>query len=287
MGSSVTMDLASGIIGLPDGTKESGTRVDFDPDDFNVVIETKGYRVAWSRAAYCPCASVNDQTKQPDPNCLICRGSGWLYFAPTMASTSTLKVGKLDDVQTRIVNDDAAAIYAIMSGITEQKHPYDPIGSRITGQNVATVRAENKLGYYDRITNLDSLIVYSELLDALDPTLPLKTRYPIVRVNLLRSFTTVFQGVDTPTPTSGDFSLSSDGDILWNTANSGASIPKKDEILGIHYLCHPTWLVMEYPHAIRLTPTKFKQKKPTAPAGTPTELPIQARIQLEFLPDLV
>ncbi len=284
--STVVMDLGSGVLGVPAGSKESGTRVDFDPADFDIVIETKGYRVAWSRATLCPCAPVNDQTGQADPNCSLCRGSGWLYFSPTMATTDVLKVGKLDAIQTRIVNDNAAAIYAIMSSIGTQYNPYDPIGSRITGETTVTVRPANKIGYYDRITNLDSLIVYSQRLTAIDSTLPLKTRYPIARINLLRSFTTVFNGVANPTSTTGDFSLSTNGDILWNNANPSANIPKADEQLVIHYLCHPTWLVMEHPHSIRLTPTKFKQKKPTAPAGTPTELPIHAKIQLEFMPDL-
>ena len=62
----------AGVTGLPEGTKEEGQRVDFRPDQFDLTIETKGYRIAWSRAAQCPCKPINAQTEQPDPNCAIC-----------------------------------------------------------------------------------------------------------------------------------------------------------------------------------------------------------------------
>ncbi len=282
----MTMNTESGAIGLPAGTKESGTRVDFNPNDFDIAIETKSYRVAWSRAAWCPCIPVNDQTKQSDPNCTLCQGSGWFYFSPSKATTDETKVGKLDNVQTRIVSDKAAVIYALMTGISTQYNPYDPLGSRITGMVNVSVRRENKVGYYDKITNLDSVIVYSELLTAGVPTSPLKTRYPIVQVNLLRSFTAEFQGVETPTASSGDFSLDSNGFIVWNQLNPSANIPTEGEVVVIHYLCHPQWLIIDYPHSLRTTPLKFKRNKPRAPAGDAIELPIQAKAQLEFLPRL-
>ncbi len=282
----MTIDTESGTIGLPAGTKESGTRVDFNPDDFDIAIETKSYRVAWSRAARCPCTPVNSQTKQPDPTCTICQGGGWFYFSPSKATTDETKVGKLNNVQTRIVTDKAAVVYALMTGIASTYNPYDPLGSRISGLVNVTVRRENKIGYYDKITNLDSVVVYTELLEAGAPSDPLKTRYPVVTVNLLRSETTEFQGVDIPTATSGDFSLDNNGFIIWNTANSNANIPSAGVVLALHYLCHPTWLIMEHPHTIRTTPLKFKRKKPRAPAGDAIELPIQAKAQLEFLPEL-
>lgn len=282
----MTMDTESGVIGLPAGTKEGGSRVDFNPDDFDIAIETKSYRVAWSRATLCPCKPVNDQTEQADPNCTLCQGSGWLYFSPSKATTDETKIGKLTDVQRRIVIDNAAVIYALMTGIASTYNPYDPLGSRITGLMNVTVRKENKIGYYDKITNLDSMMIYTETLDAVDPTLPLKTRYPVVQVNLIRSFTTEFQGVDTPTATAGDFSLDANGFVRWNTSNPGASIPAAGDRLVIHYQFHPQWLIIDHPHSIRTTPVSLKQKKRRTPAGTPIELPIHGKAQLEFLPKL-
>ena len=279
------MNLDAGVQGLPAGTKESGTRVDFETTDFDIVIETKGYRIAWSRACLCPCEPVNKQTEQPDPNCTICKGSGWFYFAPAAATVDPLKVGKLNTVQTRLTQD-AGVIRGIMSGLAGTKVPYDPIGARLEGMSNCTVRAANKLGYYDRITNLDSTIVYSESLDAIAPTLPLKSRYPIVEVNLLRSATQTFTGTANPTATNGDFSISANGDILWNNANPNALIPSAGSKLVIHYLCHPTWLVIEHPNTLRTTPVKSKVKKPLTPQGDPIPLPVQAVIRFEFLPEL-
>ena len=275
---SVNMDLTSGVQGLPAGVKEIGQRVDFKPNVFVLAVETKGYRIAWSRGALCPCAPVNDQTQQPDPNCTICRGSGFFYFAPALATVDELKVGTLTSIQKRIVNDEAAVIRSIMTGIGTQWQQYDPIGSRMEGTMNATVRHENQLGYHDRITNLDSIIVYQEILDALDPnaTLILKPRYPIVTVNLLRSETTVFTS-----PT--DFTIDANGDIAWVSVGQA---PAKGTRLVLHYLCHPTWLVVEWPHSVRLTPVKQKKPKPLTPLGDPIPLPIQAIIKYEFLPDL-
>jgi hypothetical protein len=268
------MDTTSGVHGPPTKAKP---RVDFRVDDFTTLIETKGYRVAWSRGALCPCTPINDQTQQSDPNCSLCRGSGWLWFAPAQATVNTLLVGELDPVQLRIVNDNAAVIRAIQTGIGKKWTQYDPIGSRLEGTMQGTVRHENKLGYHDRITNLDSTIVYQEILDALNPadTLVLETRYPIVQVNLLRSATTVYVA-----PT--DFSINASGDILWVDGKA----PVVGTRLVCHYLCHPTWLVVEHPHAVRLTQITRKVKKPVTPVGNPTNLPIQAVLKYEFLPEL-
>lgn len=272
------MSLDSGVQGLPPDTKESGNRVDFDAPKFDLAIETKGYRIAWSRASLCPCAPVNRQTEQPDPNCTLCKSSGWIYFAPSLATVDPLKVGELDEVQLRIVNDNAAVIRSIMTGIGVEFNVYDPIGSRLEGTMNATVRAQNKLGYYDKITHLDSTIAFTQVLDAGDPANPLETRYPIVKVNVLRSFTTIFTSPK-------DFDVQQ-GKIIWNVGGSGATIPTEDTRLAIHYLCHPTWLVMEHPHSLRTTAKKSKIPKPITPAGDPIPLPIQAIVKYEFLPDL-
>jgi len=275
------MNADSGVLGLPAGTKESGTRVDFNTDDFAIVIETKGYRVAWSRACLCPCKPVNDQTQQPDPNCTLCKGVGWIYFAPSQATYDPLKVGELDEVQSRIVQDNGAVVAAIMTGIGQQNEPYGELGSRISGTMMATVRSQNKIGYYDRLIQLDSVVPFSQILDlSSDLEEPLETRYPIVQVNLIRTATKTFSA-----PADFDLGTGADaGKIIWNTAS--ANLPDVENPVAIHYLCHPTWLVIEHPHSIRMTPVTQKVKKPPTPAGEYVDLPIQAQVQLEFLPSI-
>lgn len=279
----VVMNTDAGVIGDPPGTKESGNRVDFITSDFERAIADKGYRIAWSRALLCPCIPVNTQTEQADPNCTLCRGSGWLYFAPSKATLNKLIVGELDEVQTRIVQDKGAVIEGLMSGIVTAEKPYDEINRRITGTLSLSVRPENKIGYHDRIVNLDSVISFSQILDVVNLTVPLETRYPIHQVNHIVK---VVDDVLTTFSAPADFDLGTGADagkIIWNGASS--NLPAAGDRLAIHYLCHPTWLVVEHPHAVRMTPVAAKLAKRPAPAGEYIDLPLQAMIQYEFLPD--
>jgi hypothetical protein len=259
----------SGVIGLPEGIKEAGKRVDFRPTDFEFLVETKGYRLAWSRAAQCPCNSVNNQTDQPDPNCPLCEGGGWLYFAPSEPITST--AGELDAVQqTIITRNNAAVVRGIMSSGAQQHDPYNPTVRWESGTMNLTVRHENRLGYYDKVVNLDSTIIFSELIDT-DGSGVLTLRYVPRNVNFIRSVDAVFVP-DT------DYQVC-DGVVTW--------LPGKEPITGTqvvcHYLMHPTWLVSEHPHVVRTTPVSFKTKTPKTPQGDPKLLPIQAVVRLDFL----
>lgn len=278
----VEMNVDSGVIGDPPGTKEAGNRVDFIPVDFERAIADKGYRVAWSRAVLCPCVPLNDQTQQPDPNCALCKGSGWHYFAPSKATLNKLIVGELDGVQTRLAQDNAAIIEGLMMGIAKTDVPYDMAGRRVTGTSNLTVRPENKLGYHDRIVNLDALIVFSQILDVVNLTDPLETRYPIHQVNLL---VRIVDDVATTFTGPADFTLGTGADagkIIWK--GTSPNLPLAGDRLAIHYLCHPTWLVVEYPHASRMTPVALKVTKRPAPAGEYIDMPIQTVVKYEFLP---
>jgi hypothetical protein len=262
----------SGIIGLPPGVKEAGKRVDVRPDDLTFVIETKGGRIAWSRAAVCPCEPINDQTDQPDPNCSLCKGLGWTYFQPTDAVTQEL--GEITALQQRVIGTNSSVIRGLMSGSEIDHDSLEVIGRPwMRGQYMLTVRAENKIGFYDRITHIDATVVYSQKMKALeDTTAPLNTRYELVALNLLRSVDKVFEyGVD--------FTINDQGQILWETGKA----PAKDTTLSVHYLTMPTWLVMTHPHATRKTLQKFKKKRLQTPRGDSIDLPIQALIQYEFL----
>ncbi len=258
----------SGIAGLPDNVKEAGRRVDFRPDDFTLAVETKGYRLGWKRACYCPCNSVNDQTEQPDPNCSLCEGSGWILFAPALAP-DTKATGILTALQKEVIGSDSGVIMGLMSGIYGKSNPYDQVMRRLEGKMNLTVRPENRLGYHDQIINLDTTITYSQLAEA-DGTSVLEARYPIVHINLVRSDDTVYVE-------NTDFTLSV-GTIAWS-----GTPPAADTKLALHYLTYPHWRVVEHPHNTRATLKKFKNPKPTTPAGDPEDLPVQALCQYEFL----
>ena len=258
-----------GVIGLPEGTKETGKRVDFKPDDYALAVETKGYRLAWSRSMLCPGKGVNNQTQQADPNCELCDGIGWLEFEPRGAVSDPKVRGKLGALQTQIVADtNAAVIMGIMHSFSAETKPHENATRRIEGMVNITTRAENKLGYNDRLVNLDATIVYAQLL--IDEGSGFKTRYPIVEVNHLRSATVVYWEYS-------DFEIVS-GELSWIGAP-----PASTEQLAIHYLTHPYWRVVEHPHMTRQTLIKHKNPNPQLPSGDPVDLPVAALARLEFL----
>lgn len=261
---------SSGIAG-PDGAAKGHPRADFQVKRFNALIETKGYRLAWSRASECPCSGVNDQTKQPDPNCTLCKGKGWFYFAPTEAVVSD-NVGPLNPLQTALVAAlPAGVIRGVISGIHSERFPYGEIGNWHFGDVMVTVRPENRIGYYDKLVHLDSEIVFAEGITTASLT-TLATRYPVNQVNLLRSKTATFVATT-------DFTLSA-GVVSWVTGRA----PAVGTRVVIHYLTHPTWLVIDHPHAIRSSLDWLRVKAPLTPQGDPLALPLQAHARLEFVP---
>ncbi len=261
-----TFTKSAGAVRLPEGLKETGRRVDIRPDEFTLAIETKGYRVAWKRSAWCPCRSANTQSDQPDPTCSLCGGTGFIFFAPAAAVVNPDKLGALNDLQASLLVD-AGGISAIMSSFSLTDIPYDKVRRHLEGSANISVRAENVLGYYDQIVNLDALTAYFELLEA-DGTSTTTFKYPTAGVNLLRSEITVFvEGTH--------FNLVV-GVVNW----TGGNAPSKGTTLSAHYLCHPTWRVVTNPHSLRNTIVKFKT---TDPVGTPTPLPVQALVKLEWL----
>lgn len=263
-----TLKPPAGMIGLLDGQKEAGKRIDFKPDEFVLAIETKGYRCAWSRASFCPCKPNNLQTDQSDPNCPLCEGTGWIRFRPANPVIDDRITGPLDILQQAIVDDEAAVIRCIMSGIQNKRQPYDHVLPRLEGTNNATARWENKLGYYDRLVNLDSTIVYAQIFDY-GGEAATSLRYRARGINLLRSTSKVYEPET-------DYTLNGTGDIIWVSGKE----PPSDERLACHYICHPTWRVIEHPHALRLTPVKYKT---TSTVGDPRALPVQAVVKLEHM----
>lgn len=267
-----TLSLTPGTVGLPEGVKEAGKRVDFRPDDFTLAVETKGYRIAWTQACFCPCQPNNAQTEQPDPNCDLCKGKGWLMFRPVVSEVDDRIIGDLDALQTKIIADNkASVIMGIMSSLVGNEHPYMAARRRVEGSANLTVRADNKLGYWDRVVNLDALIVYSQIIET-DGQATLEFTYPPAKMNLLRSATQVYEQGDVSDPK--DFIINA-GVLTWTTP------PAAGVRLAAHYLCHPTWRVIEHPHTTRVTPVKYKT---TSPVGDPIPLPVQALVRYEFLP---
>ena len=258
----------SGVAGNV-GSKYEKRRAEFDATHFSALIEQKGYRLAWQRAAECPCVSVNDQTRLWDPNCPLCKAKGWFYFAPTEPVLAT-NVGELTPIQAAIAVN-AGVIRGIMTSLRNERQPYNEIGNWQFGDTTTSVRWQNKLGYYDKLTNLDSEVVYAEAVTT-DGAAILPTRYRANQVNLVRSVARTYEG-------EVDFEFVA-GQIVWNSGKNPGSGLK----LTLHYLCHPTWIVVDHPHAIRTSMKRIRVKNPVTPQGDPQPLPLQAHTRLEFVP---
>jgi hypothetical protein len=266
-----TITPSSGIAGNV-GSKYEKQRAEFDSSIFDALIEQKGYRLVWTRAAECPCASVNDQTKTPDPNCTLCKGTGWLYFPPTQPVMSK-NVGVFTPIQQAIVTrSGGGVIRGVMTGLRSERHPYNEIGNWKFGDVSVTVRPPNKLGYYDKLVHLDSEVVFAEGFDSLAESVAVPTRYLVNQINLFRSLAQVYVGNE-------DYTLSA-GVISWVPGHA----PEVGTRLTLHYLTHPTWIIIDHPHAIRASMKRLKVKNPDTPQGNAQPLPLQAHARLEFIP---
>lgn len=254
------------VIGVPSGTKQTGQRVDFRPNQFDLAIETKGYLLAWTRALKCPCKT--GVSEQPDPNCTLCKGKGVTYFG---GSTQALTDYTFTTLQQNIITSTSAmVIRGLITNITNKKNNLENISNWVEGSMRLTVRPENQLGYLDRIVGLDCVLSYTENIIA-DGSDTLEARYPIKEVNILRSLSDIFV-LDT------DFELTTSGLITWlNTP------PVSGTKISIHYLCYPTWLVIDHPHSVRMSSILFKNPTPKTPTGDPLNLPIQSTVLYEFL----
>lgn len=263
-----------GVTGL-DGDKSQPLRLDFDFGmglKFRDAIEERGYRLAWSRAQVCPCAGVNEQTQQHDPNCALCKGLGWIYFGPKSYVLDETKIGAMTPLQKYVASrSEGVVIRGVMTGLGQTPELFDKLGTWYSGTSQVTVRAENRLGYADKLVALDSEIVYSEVITATAPLQTLTLRYPAISVNLIRSLSTRF--------IASDFELTAEGAIKW----AAGKVPSAGEKIAVHYNTFPTWVVIDHPKSTRDTYVKTKRKTTTTPAGDPARLPVQAIVRYDFL----
>jgi hypothetical protein len=270
-----------GITKLPvDETKAATSGAELLSEKLITAIEANGARLAWSRATICPCQGFNAQTRQPDPTCPKCQGGAVLYFGPKDYAPPN-EAGTLDRVQELVLaKDGAAVIRGVIQRVTQVQDFYDVLGNWVRGTMQVTVRPENKLGYYDRLVNLDSEVPYSELVvqgfdkngNVISSTSALPLRYLATGVNAIFTDAKRFEQNE-------DFMLE-DGKIKWILGKE----PLAGTRLSVHYLTHPTWLVIDHPHVLREIQRRRKVKPRLTPLGNPTPLPIQASVRLEFLP---
>lgn len=257
-------------------------RVDFVSDDFSRLIDSQGSRFAWARAIRCPCRPPNRQATGPAVSCPRCRATpGWTFFGPRDYVVPA-SAGELDALQVAIVAQyGSAVISGLFSSSARRDEPFTHLGPWEFGEGFVSVRPENALGYYDRLVDLDSERVHTEVLEVCWTTgrvskpLPLAARYPVIALNHALDQDSNLYSI-------GQGLALSDQGVLEFTPGAA---PKAGTQFAVHYLCHRHWRVMKEPHSSRQTRVLTDVLAPETPAGTPTAYAIQAFVQLEHLTD--
>jgi hypothetical protein len=268
-----SVDPTLGSNRLPSGTKSSG-RADFQDKSFDKFIEEKGVRVAWSRAAACPCLSANIQTLQPDPNCSLCTTkAGLTYFRDPSYNTSDAEVGDLDALQQVLVDRTTSpgiVVKALLQSAKMQTKMYTDYGVWGTGTALLTVRKDITPSKYDRFTILDQVLSYTENLESTGAAL-LTPSFPAVRIDRVQTTASVYDTADYLVTEAGELCIT-------------GNVPTEGTYVSVTYLYHPQYLVVGDEHAIRgsLNNTKLGREGKT-PLGDPQPLPRQVMVQLEYL----
>lgn len=267
------------VAGLPGGDASRFLRADFRMvgetgfSEFESLIETKCPRLAWARAALCPCLNENEQTKQPDPTCPSCSGNGWRYFQPEDYVNDPDTLGELDVLQTSIVTAQRAVlIRGLLTGIATQPDIFHVLGKWALGSSMLSVRPRNRVAYYDRITQIDEVMPFCEVVEVPDDSDFLPTRYPVHSINFIGTLTEDFDDETVQ--------LFDDGTIGWQ---AGAT-PAAGTRVSINYMHHPVWVCIEYVNAMRTSLVKFRNPRTQTPQGDTVDLPVRVMIRREYLP---
>lgn len=262
--------------GLPGGDATRFLRVDFRTEggdqysSFESLIETKTPRLAWARATICPCKGFNDQTGQTDPSCPVCNATGWAYFRPQQYVVDEARLGSFDPLQQALLEaSNAVVIRGFFANISATPDMFQALGNWAFGSATLTVRPANRLGYYDRITQIDEVAVFSEVVVVDGPVV--KTRYPVRWLNYCMAVATAY-GND-------DLVLYDDGTLRWRPGKQ----PTAGTRVSVHYMHHPTWVMIEYGNLVRTSLIKFRKPVVATPDGDILDLPIKVIMRREHL----
>lgn len=271
------LDKAFNVYPAAGSTTPKFARVDFrttsdTATEFEELIETKCPRLGWARATICSCKGFSDQTDQTDPDCPACNALGWRFFRPKEYVVDEDTLGPLDALQAAILEKaKAVVIRGLTTGIGVQPDIFQTLGKWALGSTLLTVRPNNRVGYFDRIIQLDVVEPFSEVIDT-DGSSVIQTRYPVHSLNFIASLAAEF-GDD-------EITLFDDGTLGWKAG----SIPEAGTRITIHYMHHPVWVVMEFVNANRTSLVKFKKNVVETPAGDTQHLPVRVMLRREYLP---
>jgi len=205
------IDLTDVIFDTPN-IHMGGPRVDLKPEQFDLLLQQKGYRVTWEQAMFCSCYS---RSGQPNYECETCHGLGYVYFNPT---------------ETRIA-------VASIAGNKQQ----DRIGLNDVGYAYATTKTTDLIGFRDRFTFTDFTTRFSEVIERQPLGISDTLRYPVTSINCVRQLDSTYSlGVD--------FIVDPDNPrkLKWLTEEVTPG-----DYYSILYITKPVYIVINIEHEIR------------------------------------
>lgn len=214
-------------------------RVDFKQQDFDKAIQQHGARVLWERSVLCTC--YDQYSGQPDYTCPYCEGKGYIYIAPK----------------------EIKALAYSQQGDKEQI----PIGLLDLGTSLMTTRAQDRVGFRDRITFLDMQTPYSQIINYSGDSQGEKLKYNCISMQYVH-----IDGVEVT-----DYTIEGNRLILGESTLEEFE-PSNDTRIAVLMMIRPTYIVIDMPHELRGTYIKFQHA-----VDTWYELPKQFMIKREDL----
>ena len=223
---------------------------------FDQLLSQRGIRLIHRKAMPCP-NIVSTEFMAHQPDCSFCDDSGIVYY-------------------------DEKEIYGIFSGNSIEK-TFEAHGVWEVGSAVITVPTEYPDGTQADFNTYDQLIIPDfpvrlwQLKEYDNPSdLTQTLRYPVKRVEMAMSIT---DNVQTIYKQGVDFSIDSDGDIVWISGREpdyDATIPR-GEVVGWSYFAHPVYVVIQSLRELRITQEMVDGVKQAR------RLPMQILVKRDFL----
>lgn len=208
-----------------------------DPRAFNALIRDHGVKVLYQSATLCPCYYGRIESGQKKLNCAKCE-NGYLVFDSL-------------EIFVYIENTDLEKQF-------QQFGVWDTGSARLYSPSKTETGEDFYIGYFDKITVLDFLETYSEVIERGNGDRD-RLKFKAIDVILLRTEDKVFLK-------DVNFRVDDDGNIQWfGPFQPGYDLDRDvGEVYTIKYLRNPIYRVMEVFHENRyvLTGVRSKFKKP-------------------------
>lgn len=261
-----------------------GAQARFMHAEIRKMHKANGRVVLWEQAAECPCVrrtalsvsmgSLADTTggmgnnAHPRLDCAVCSGRGYLHHSPQQ-------------------------IQAVLTGADGNPKRFEAWGENMLGMLSVTPLPENLPGFLDRFTIIHSVMVMRETRTRTAQTVE-RLRFPIVtraldltvgvtNVSVLYAHKANAEGIAEPggVMTMGEaFEVTDEGEIDWSVGDDNGKAPEVGGRYSMSYFGHPSYLVVNHPHAFRDVVDPWKR-----PVGQEVEtaMVVNAMCRLEFL----